>query len=173
VFGFGQAGSYVPPLFTSGMLTHFWTGTLHELAALQRLTIERIELRHEVALTEYAVDAAFGRVEAGTIGAVRFELAGIAEGAEIAVIEHVDRIDPHVAPQWARATGTDATAYRVIVTGVPNVTCELDFDFARNVSGAVVATATFLVNAIPTVVNSRIGVLSMADVKPFVGTRRT
>lgn len=171
VFGFGQPGSYLPPLFTSGMLGHFWNGTLHELAALQRLSLDRIELRHDVALTDHAVDTAFGRVDAGTIGAVRFELVGIAGDAEVAVVEHVDRIDPHVAPQWSRATGTEATAYRVIVTGIPNISCELDFDFARNVSGAVVATATFLVNSIPTVVTSRAGLLSMADVKPFVGRR--
>ena len=40
-------------------------------------------------------------------------------------------------------------------------------------SGAVIATATFLVNAIPTVCAARPGALSMLDVAPFVGRPAT
>ena len=173
VFGFGQAEGFVPPLFTNGMLRHFWSGTVHELANLLNLEIDDIRLVHDVALVDHDVDTAFGLVPAGSIGAVRFELEGWSRGRVVAVVEHVDRVDPTVAPQWDKATGTTGTAYRVIVTGRPTFSCELDFMLTGGFSGAVIATATFLVNAIPTVCAARPGALSMLDVAPFVGRPAT
>ena len=171
IFGFGQPSTFIPPLVTSGMLQHFWTGTLHELATLQQVELDDISLSWETDLTHTTQETAFGTVPAGSIGAIRFELTGKYEGRVVAVVEHVDRIAADVAPQWPKANGTDATAYRIEVTGRPNVACELDFDFAGGVSGAVVATATFLANAIPTVCAARPGVLAMHDLSPFIGHR--
>lgn len=173
VFGFGQAEGFVPPLFTNGMVRHFWTGTVHELAGLLSHEIDDIRLVHDVALVDHDVDTAFGMVPAGSIGAVRFELEGRSRGRVVAVVEHVDRIDPTVAPQWDRAAGTTGTAYKVIVTGRPTFSCELDFMLTGGFSGAVIATATFLANAIPAICAARPGVLSMLDVAPFVGRPAT
>jgi hypothetical protein len=85
------------------------------------------------------------------------------------VVEHIDRVDPAVAPHWDRAAGTTGTAYRVVVTGRPSYSCELDFTLAGGVSGAVISTATFLVNAIPAVCAARPGIVGLADVAPFTG----
>jgi 4-hydroxy-tetrahydrodipicolinate reductase len=171
VFGFGQPPTFVPPLFTSGMLLHWWQGTIAEIAELLEVAIDDIVLRHEVAAVDHDVDCAFGRVEAGTIGAVRFELKGMHNGRPVIVVEHVDRIALDAAPQWDRATTTEGTAYRLVVTGRPSYTCELGFSLAGGVSGAVISTATYLVNAIAAVCAAEIGVLGTRDVPPFVGRR--
>jgi 4-hydroxy-tetrahydrodipicolinate reductase len=172
VFGFGQPPTYVPPLFTSGMLQHWWSGTLAEIADLLGAEIDDIELVHDVATVDRDVDCAFGRVDAGTIGAVRFELRGIHRGKILAIVEHVDRIALDAAPQWHRATTTEGTAYRVSVIGRPSFTCELGFSLAGGVSGAVVSTATYLVNAVASVCAAPAGVLQMRDLSPFVGRPR-
>ena len=171
VFGFGQPPTFVPPLFTSGMLLHWWKGTIAEIADLLGAEIDDIELVHDVATVDRDVECAFGRVDAGTIGAVRFELRGIHEGRILVVIEHIDRINLDVAPQWHRATTTEGTAYRVSITGRPSFTCELGFSLAGGISGAVISTATYLVNAIASVCAAPAGVLSVRDVPPFVGRR--
>jgi 4-hydroxy-tetrahydrodipicolinate reductase len=172
VFGFGQPPSFVPPLFTSGMLTHWWKGTIFEIAHLLGADIDDIELVHDIATVDRDVECAFGRVDAGTIGAVRFELRGIHRGKILVAIEHVDRIDLDAAPQWHRATTTEGTAYRVSVTGRPTFTCELGFTLTGGVSGAVISTATYLVNAIASVCAAPEGVLTVSDVPAFVGRRR-
>jgi 2,4-diaminopentanoate dehydrogenase len=172
VFGFGQPPTFVPPLFTSGMLLHWWRGTIAEIADLLALEIDDIVLVHDVATVDHDVDCAFGLVEAGTIGAVRFELQGMHDGRAVAVVEHVDRIALDAAPHWDRANTTGGTAYRVVVTGRPSFTCELGFSLAGGVSGAVVSTATYLVNAIASVCAAPTGVLTVRDLPAFVGRPR-
>jgi len=171
VFGFGQPPSFVPPLFTSGMLLHWWKGTIAEIADLLDIHIDDIVLRHDVATVDHDVECAFGRVEAGTIGAVRFELQGMVDGRPVVVVEHVDRIALDAGPQWDRQTTTEGTAYRLVVTGRPSYTCELGFSLAGGVSGAVISTATYLVNAIASVCAAEVGVLGSRDLPPFVGRR--
>jgi hypothetical protein len=172
IFGFGQPPAFVPPLFTSGMIEHFWRGTVHEIADLLEITLDDVQLRHEVEVVAHDVETAFGTVAAGTIGAVRFELCGMANGRARSIVEHVDRIDLEVAPQWDRGTVSGGTAYRVVVTGRPSFTTEIGFDLTDGISGAVVATTTFLVNSIPTVCAAAPGVLGRGDVAPFVGRAR-
>ena len=172
VFGFGQPSTFVPPLFTSGMLLHWWRGTIAEIADLLGAQIDDVVLVHDVATVDHDVDCAFGRVEAGTVGAVRFELQGIHQGRPLVVVEHVDRISLDAGPQWDRATTTGGTAYRLVVTGRPSYTCELGFSLADGISGAVVSTATYLVNAIGSVCAAPVGVLGVGDLPAFVGRRR-
>jgi 4-hydroxy-tetrahydrodipicolinate reductase len=175
IFGFGQPPDYVPPLFTSGMLLHYWRGTVLEIADVLGIELDDIRLMHETAAVDHDVDTAFGRVDAGTIGVIRFEILGLQGGTPRVVVEHVDRVDADIAPQWDRAAGTAGTAYRIVVTGRPSFSCELDFTQTGGASGAVVATATFLVNAIPAVCTARPGLLGLVDVPAFVGrpARRT
>ena len=94
------------------------------------------------------------KVEAVDSRTVRFELRGIHRGKPLVIVEHVDRISLDAAPQWNRATTTEGTAYRVNVIGRPTFTCELGFSLAGGISGAVVSTATYLVNAIASAITS-------------------
>ena len=61
-----------------------------------------------------------GEFEAGTQGAVRFEVQGIVDGEPRIVIEHVTRIHPSCAPDWPTPPDGDG-AHRVIIEGRPRI----------------------------------------------------
>ena len=64
---------------------------------------------------------AFGTIKAGTCGAVRTRAAGVVNGREAIVIEHVIRMARDVAPDWPTSE-CDAT-YRVDIEGDPDIHC--------------------------------------------------
>ena len=83
------------------------------------------------------------------------------------VVEHVTRLDDDLAPDWPTGSGS----YRVIVTGEPMMRCELEFEDAHgdHTNGAVLATATRIINAIPDVCRSAPGFLSAIDLPLVTG----
>jgi 4-hydroxy-tetrahydrodipicolinate reductase len=106
-------------------------------------------------------------IEPGTLAALRLEVPGIVGGRAPIVVEHVTRLDDDLAPDWPRGSGS----YRVIVTGVPTMRCEFEFEDARgdHTVGAVLATATRIVNAIPAVCRATPGLLSALDLPLVTG----
>ena len=64
------------------------------------------------------LEVAAGTIEAGTVGAVRFETIGVVDGRDAIVIEHVNRMASDLAPEWptARRDGT----YRIAIEGDPD-----------------------------------------------------
>ena len=46
---------------------------------------------------------AFGTIEAGTCGAIRFQSIGVVNGREAIVIKHVNRMSEALAPEWQNA----------------------------------------------------------------------
>ena len=166
--GFGQALDATPLILTPGVLSFAWGGVVKAVAA--GLGVEVSELRevHERRPTPDTIDLGFGVVEAGTTGALRFEVQGIVDGEVRIVLEHVTRLDDELAPEWPRANGEDG--YRVIVTGNPSYTLDLQMmgdDGDPNTAG-LVGTAGRIVNAIPAVCEARPGLLSVLDL-PLVG----
>jgi 4-hydroxy-tetrahydrodipicolinate reductase len=59
----------------------------------------------------------------------------------------------------------------VIITGSPNMTCELmlEGDGGDENSGGLIVTAMRLVNAIPAVVAAKPGLMSALDLPPITG----
>jgi 2,4-diaminopentanoate dehydrogenase len=98
--------------------------------------------------------------------ALRFEVRGIDAGRAPIVVEHVTRLDDDLAPDWPRGNGS----YRLIVTGVPTMRCEFEFEDARgdHTVGAVVAMAT-RIDAIPAVCRATPGLLSALDLPLITG----
>jgi hypothetical protein len=105
---------------------------------------------------------ASGVIEAGTVGAVRFETVGVVDGREAIVIEHVNRMAPELAPDWAMPD-VDGT-YRIVVEGDPDLTCDLRVGRPGHASAAgMVATTMRVVNAIPFVCAAEPGIVTAAD----------
>ena len=92
-----------------------------------------------------------GEFEAGTQGALRFEVQGIVGGEPRIVIEHVTRIDPGVAPDWPVPPDGGAGAHRVVVEGRPRieVTVEATDEGGNRAAGGNATAVGRLVNAIP------------------------
>ena len=107
---------------------------------------------------------AFGTIKAGTCGAVSTRAAGVVNGREAIVVEHIIRMARDVAPDWL-ASEFDAT-YRVDIQGDPDIHCAMNVGAAEGHAAghaAMAATAMRVVNAIPYVVEAPAGLLSSLD----------
>jgi hypothetical protein len=168
--GFGQALDARPLLLIPGVLSFAWGGTLKMLAAGLGVEIEELREVHERRPAEERIDLGFGVVEAGTTAAMRFEVQGIVDGEPRIILEHVTRLDDALAPEWPQPVGH--SGYRVIVSGNPSYTCDVQMmgDDGDHNTGGLVGTAARLVNAIPAVCQAQPGLLSVLDL-PLVPGR--
>ena len=168
--GFGQALDAKPLLLIPGVLSFAWGGTVKALAAGLGVEIEELREVHERKPAPDKIDLGFGVVEEGTTAALRFEVQGIVDGEPKIILEHVTRLDDALAPEWPQPVGH--SGYRVIVTGTPSYTCDVQMmgdDGDHNTAG-LVGTAGRLVNAIPAVCEARPGLLSVLDLPLVSGT---
>ncbi len=108
-----------------------------------------------------------GKIEKGTMAALRFEVQGIVGGRPVLVVEHVTRMHDDIAPDWPQSDG----GYKVIIKGVPSIEVSLDMadEHGDHAVGGVVLTATRLVNAIPAVCDAKPGLLSALDLPLITG----
>jgi 4-hydroxy-tetrahydrodipicolinate reductase len=168
MFGFGMPVDYEAPLFLGGDLTLWWGGVITLLADAMGITLDEIREEHEVAAVDQDVETAFGTVEAGTVGGIRFEVQGIVDGKAVIVVEHDTRIHPDAAPDWPSCHGGD-NCYKVIVEGRPKFTLELAMEDEHGGDGGLIACAMRLVNAIPFVCDAPAGLLSTLDLPMIFG----
>ena len=168
LFGFGQPLDYASPLFTSGALTEYWGGVVTMVADALGVTLDEIRESHDFAAIDADVDVAVGRIEAGTVAAIRFEVQGIVNGKAVVVVEHDTRIHDAAAPDWPHCAGGD-NCYRVILDGRPKLTCELDMEDEHGGDGGLIACAMRVVNAIPAVCAAPAGLLTVLDLPMAFG----
>ncbi|KLR60496.1 putative dihydrodipicolinate reductase-like protein [Actinobacteria bacterium IMCC26207] len=170
--GFGRSLEDTPLLLTPGVLSFAWGGVVKAIAA--GLGVEVTELRevHERVPATERLDLGFGVIEVGTTAGIRFEVQGIVNGEAKIILEHVTRLHDDIAPDWPQPAGL--SGYRVIVTGNPNYTLDLQMmgdDGDHNTAG-LVGTAGRIVNSIPAVCAARPGLLSVLDL-PLVSGQGT
>jgi 4-hydroxy-tetrahydrodipicolinate reductase len=170
-YGFGQPPGAPAPLLDPGVPTLFWGGMVHLLADQFGVALERLD---EFCERWYAIetfDVPIGRIEEGTLAAVRFGVAGVVDGEPRLFAEHVTRMRPDVAPQWPRPPEGRRSIHRVDITGRPSLVLDLCLDGEGNAGQGLVATAMRLVNAVPAVVAAPPGLLSAPDLvlRPSAG----
>lgn len=162
--GFGRPLDFEPMLKTPGFIEMAWKAPIYLMA--EGLGVEVSEIRGSLdrRLTDRDIEVAFGTIEAGTCGAVCTRAAGVVNGREAIVIEHIIRMSRDVAPDWP-ASEFDAT-YRVDIEGDPDIHCAMNLGDAEGHGAgraAMAATAMRVVNAIPFVVDAPAGLLSSMD----------
>ncbi|MBG0817847.1 dihydrodipicolinate reductase [Planomonospora sp. ID82291] len=171
--GMGQPMDYEPPMIAPTVPTMVWGGQVRLIA--RGLGVELDEIRETVErrpLDTPVRTASMGAFEAGTQGAVRFEVQGVVEGEPRIVVEHVTRIHPSCAPDWP--TPPDgAGAHRVIIEGRPRieVTVEaVDEDGNRSAGGNATAVGR-LVGAVDWLLEAEPGLYDALDVplRPATG----
>ncbi|TQJ02154.1 dihydrodipicolinate reductase [Amycolatopsis cihanbeyliensis] len=171
--GMGQPMDYQPPMLAPGVPSMVWGGQLRLIArALEvelaeiRETLDRRPLEHPVRT------AAMGEFEAGTQGAVRFEVQGIVGGEPRVVVEHVTRIHPSCAPDWPMPPNR-AGAHRVIIEGRPRieVTVEATDEDGNAAAGGNATAIGRLVGAIDWLAQAEPGLYDALDIplRPAVG----
>ncbi len=167
--GFGQALDATPLLLVPGVLSFAWGGVLRAIAAGLDVELDDMRESHERLPAPEDIALGFGVVEAGTTAALRFQLEGLVDGRPVVVLEHVTRLDDAHAPDWPQPVGH--SGYRIIVTGNPNYTLDLQMmgdDGDHNTAG-LVGTAGRIVNAIPAVCEAKPGLLSVLDLPLVTG----
>lgn len=162
-YGFGQPEGAPAPLLAPGVPTLFWGGMVRMLADQLGVELQGLEEFCERRYAAEAFDVPIGRIEAGTLAAVRFGVAGLVEGVPRLFAEHVTRMQPDLAPEWPRPPVGRRSIHRVEVTGRPSLSLELSLEGASDAGQGLAATAMRLVNAITAVVAAPPGLVSAPD----------
>jgi 2,4-diaminopentanoate dehydrogenase len=169
--GFGMPPEETPLLLLPGVLSFAWGGVVRMMADALGWELEEMREVHERADTERGFDTLVGRIEAGTMAGLRFEVQGIVDGQPKIVVEHVTRMHDDIAPEWPQAEGQGG--YRIQIEGNPNVRCDFHAegrDGDHNTGGLIV-TAMRLLNALPQVKAAPPGLISALDLGLVPGGR--
>ncbi len=162
VFGFGKPLDARPFMAIPGVQSGTWAPPIRMIAHAMGVEVDEIRETYQMAATPRRLEVASGVIEAGTVGAVRFETIGIVGGRDAIVIEHINRMAPDLAPEWPSHERDGV--YRIEIDADPELCCELAVGPPDDVSHqGMVATTMRLVNAIPMVVEANPGLLSSLD----------
>lgn len=165
--GFGQPLDFEPWIMLPGAIVGEFQGQVRYIADGLGVEVEEVRETYDRRPTEHPIETAFGTVEPGTCGAIRFQAVGVVHGREAIVIDHVTRLARHVGPDWP--IGEADLAYRIVLEGKPGIDCwvtptlddpgEAGIPHMRSGAGAMLATAMRVVNAVPYVVDAEPGLL--------------
>ena len=162
VFGFGKPLDHTCLMETPGVQASAWAPPVRMVADQLGAVLDEIRETYEKRATDRTLEVAAGTIEAGTVGAVRFETIGVVDGRDAIVIEHVNRMADDVAPDWP--TADRQGTYRIVVDGTPSFACELQLGTPDTYSHeGLIATAMRVVNAIPYVCDADCGIVTSTD----------
>ncbi|KAA0233513.1 MAG: diacylglycerol kinase [Actinobacteria bacterium] len=167
IMGFGKPDESESLLLAPGSLRLAWGPVVETIAAALGTDLDEIVEQHEVIRAEEAFEIASGKIDAGTISGMRFEIQGIVSGRPAIVVEHVTRMRDEDAPHWPQGHG-----YRVQVDGEPHLGLDLSLGSARgdhNTAGCL-ATAMSVLNAVPHVVEAEPGIVTALDLPLYTAT---
>ncbi|RST07677.1 dihydrodipicolinate reductase [Streptomyces sp. WAC07149] len=172
--GMGHPMDYEPMMLMPSIPTMVWGGQIRMMARALGVELDEIrETSQRRALDTTVHTPSMGVFEAGTQGAIRFEVQGVVGGEPRIVIEHVTRIHPSCAPDWPVSPDGGAGAHRVVIEGRPRIEVTVEAtDEGENRSAGGNATAVGrLVGAIDWLVAAEPGLYDALDVplRPAVG----
>lgn len=165
--GYGHApDSTIPLLADPSRAGNAFLCTINIIAKALGLEVSKVEPYREVAVTDRDLDVACGRIDAGTVGAMKLGVRATCGPTTIAV-EHVTWMSPDVEPTWSASEG-----YEIEFEGAPTLRCNLLLGTKGESHSEMgcLATAMHAVHAVPVVHAAPAGVLDLADVPNFRGS---
>ena len=172
IVGFGLPMDVTPPMLVPAALTGVWGPTLNLLADGLGVELEAITTVIERRPLERSITVpGMGVFDAGSQGAMRFEVQGIVAGAPRLVIEHVTRITADIAHDWPLPPDGKLGVHRVVIKGRPSldVTISADDGTGNPAEGGNATAAGRLVSCIPAVCTHAPGVMSILDLPLLPG----
>lgn len=174
-FGFGTEPSHQPILFAPGVLASMWGIQVRSLASDLGIELDEVRERYEKWVTPEPISTTMMDVAPGHVAAVRFGVEGVRAGEVVITMEHVNRLTPADAPDWAYPPDGRPGVHRVIVEGDPGIEINTHVGGSgtdHNIGG-VVATAARAVNAIDAVCRAPAGIIAAHDLRPLDHVRGT
>ena len=179
--GFGQPLDFEPWIMLPGAIAGEFEGQIRYIADGLGVEVDEVRETYDRRPTEQPIETAFGTVEPGTCGAIRFQAIGVVDGREAIVIDHITRLARHVGTDWP--IGEADLSYRIVLEGKPN------FDMLGHArrsttrprpasrtmgsgAGAMLATAMRVVNAVPYVVDAEPGLLRSLEMPLTIPAER-
>ena len=132
-------------------------------------TIDDFVFDRQVAVAAQSFDVAAGRIEAGTVAAMRFSATAIIDGRPALTVEHITRLAEGEAPDWPRGRG-----WKVTVEGRPSMVLEAKIATHgedENDQGCL-GTAMHAVHAIAPVCAAPPGIQTFLDLPTIIGPPR-
>jgi|SRR5271165_704475 2,4-diaminopentanoate dehydrogenase len=172
--GFGKPEGFVPARIAHGKVEADWSAVVHYIANILGVTLDRLEVDWETIATTTDLETAIGVVPADTICAHRWQLAGVVDHSPMIAVQYFAALSSTPWPQhWAdpgRLTG--GMSFRI--TGRPSFRADFEFDEPQgdSVNPGVTATAMAAVNAIPSVIAAKPGIIEQPLAGPEIVTRR-
>ena len=166
VMGFGRPADADVPGADPALLGGVFRAPLMLVADGLGATIDGFSFDRQVWLAERAFDVAAGRVEVGTVAAMRFSTTAIVEGRPALTVEHVTRLAEDAAPEWPRGRG-----WKVTVDGLPSMVLEARIAVHgedENDQGCL-GTAMHAVHAIAPLCAASPGIRTFLDLPTIVG----
>lgn len=164
LMGFGKPVTDTPLLFLPGVLGFAWGTAIRMMAAGLGIEVDDIVEDWEAEPAPESYDISAGRIEKGTIAALKFSITGMVAERPAIVVEHVTRTRDDLRPDWARPP-SGGGAYRVEITGEPSYVVDIVPSSAHgdHNHAAIVAACGRIVNAIPDVVAAEPGIRTTLD----------
>ena len=164
LMGFGRPVTDTPLLFLPGVLGLAWGTAIRMIATGLGIEVDEIVEHWEAEPAPESYDIAAGRIEEGTIAALRFSISGLVSGHPAIVIEHVTRTRDDLRPDWPRPSAGGGS-YRVEITGEPHYVVDIvpSSTHGDHNHAAIVAACGRIVNAIPDVLAAEPGIRTTLD----------
>ena len=167
LMGFGFKPEDPTPMFNNPeVVAQVWRHSAMLVADTVGLKYDAIEGFRNLVVTDKDLQVAAGFIAKGTVGAINFGVRVIVDGEPRIVMQHYTRMDDDLAPDWPRGDG-----WTIELEGEPSIRAKIDVGIHGEVhtDQGCLATAMHAVHAVPYVVSSATGILSLADVPPQWG----
>lgn len=164
LMGFGKPVTDTPLLFLPGVLGMAWGTAIRMMATGLGIEVDEIVEHWEAEPAPESYDIAAGRIEKGTIAALKFSISGMVAGHPAIVVEHVTRTRDDLRPDWARPAAGGGS-YRIEITGEPSYVVDVvpSSEHGDHNHAAIVAACGRIVNAIPDVIAAEAGIRTTLD----------
>ncbi|GAB3243910.1 NAD(P)H-dependent amine dehydrogenase family protein [Nocardioides dilutus] len=164
LMGFGKPLTDTPLLFLPGVLGMAWGTAIRMMATGLGIEVDEIVEHWEAEPAPESYDIAAGRIEKGTIAALKFSISGLVDGHPAIVVEHVTRTRDDLRPDWARPAAGGGS-YRVEITGEPSYVVDVvpSSEHGDHNHAAIVAACGRIVNSIPDVIAAEPGIRTTLD----------
>jgi hypothetical protein len=166
MMGFGKQPDEPVPMADPAVGAMAFRAPLMLLADGLGATIDDFIYEREVAVADAPIEINAGRIEPGTVSAMRFGYTAVVNGRRALTVEHITRMGVDQAPEWPNGRG-----WKVTVEGAPSMVLEskIATHGEDDTDQGCLGTAMHAVHAIAPVCAAAPGIRTFLDLPMIIG----